>query len=257
VTDGRPLRFDATGVSAKLHRLRGNREKVAARQNQYAQLLEGLPASDTGGQRVLLQAKHAALAAEQQRICDRIRNLNRALAWTAARWAVEQAQALGASVVYLEDLATLEARGRRKGNSRLSGQVRGRVVDAIRHLAARAGLVVVTVPARGTSRRCPRCNGLLAHTPAPDRTEEKGWKWAVCREERMAGTATTDLLRAGRRAGPHYHRSNAACLTGARFPPPPPARPRASVRRDRCPRPTLVHGSGQARHTIAYLTPAT
>jgi hypothetical protein len=187
VTDGRPLRFDATGVSAKLHRLRGNREKVAARQYHYAQLLEGLPASDTGEQRILLQAKYAALAAEQQRICDRIRNLNRALAWAAARWAVEQAQALGASVVYLEDLATLEARGRRKGNSRLSGQVRGRVVDAIRHLAARAGLVVVTVPARGTSRRCPRCNGLLAHTPAPDRTEEKGWKWAVCRRCGLAG----------------------------------------------------------------------
>ena len=33
-------------------------------------------------------------------------------------------------------LATLEARGRRKGNARLSGQVRGLVVEAIRHLAA-------------------------------------------------------------------------------------------------------------------------
>lgn len=187
VTDGRALRFDATGVSAKLHRLRGNREHVAARREHYARLLEGLPASDPGGQQVLLQAKHTALAAEHQRICDRIRHLNRALAWAAARWAVNQAQALGASVIYLEDLATLEARGRRKGNSRLSAQVRGRVVDAIRHLAARAGLMVVTVPARGTSRLCPRCNRVLAHTPAPDRTEEKGWKWAICRNCGLAG----------------------------------------------------------------------
>jgi hypothetical protein len=187
VTDGRALRFDATGVSAKLHRLRGNREQVAARREHYARLLEGLPASDPGGQRVLLQAKHAALAAEHQRICDRIRHLNRALAWAAARWAVDQAQALGASVIYLEDLATLEARGRRIGNSRLSGQVRGSVVDAIRHLAARAGLMVVTVPARGTSKHCPRCTGVLAHTPAPDRTGEKGWKWAVCRSCGLAG----------------------------------------------------------------------
>lgn len=187
VTDGRALRFDATGVSAKLHRLRGNREQVAARREHYARLPEGLPASDPGGQQVLLQAKHTALAAEHQRICDRIRHLNRALAWAAARWAVNQAQALGASVIYLEDLATLEARGRRKGNSRLSAQVRGRVVDAIRHLAARAGLMVVTVPARGTSRLCPRCNRVLAHTPAPDRTEEKGWKWAICHNCGLAG----------------------------------------------------------------------
>jgi Putative transposase DNA-binding domain len=187
VTDGRPLRFDATGVSAKLHRLRGNREQVAARREHYARLLEGLPASDPGSQQVRLKAKHTALAAEHQRICDRIRYLNRALAWAAARWAVDQAQALGASVIYLEDLATLEARGQRKGNSRLSAQVRGRVVGAIRHLSARAGLVVITVPARGTSRRCPRCNRVLAHTPAPDRTGEKGWKWAICRKCGLAG----------------------------------------------------------------------
>jgi hypothetical protein len=178
ISDGRMLRFDATGVSAKLHRLRCNREQVAARRDHYARLLIGLP--DPDRYRPLLQAKHAVLAAEHQRICDRIRRLNHALAWAAARWAVDQASALGATVIFVEDLATLEARGRRNGNARLSGQVRGRVMDAIRHLAARAGIATVTVPARGTSQRCPRCGAVLLHTPAPDRIRERGWKWAVC-----------------------------------------------------------------------------
>jgi Putative transposase DNA-binding domain len=180
VSDGRMLRFDATRISAKLHRLRGNREQVAARRDHYTRLLERLPASDPSGQRVSLMAKHAILAAEHQHSCDRIRRLNHALAWAAARWAVDQAVALGASVIFVEDLATLEARGRRNGNARLSGQVRGRIVDAIRHLAAKAGIATVTVPARGTSKLCPRCGAVLRHTPAPDRTRERGWKWAVC-----------------------------------------------------------------------------
>jgi hypothetical protein len=165
VTDGRMLRFAATGVSAKLHRLRGHRQTIATRRDHYARLLDGLP--ENAPDRVVLQTKHAILAAEHQHICDRIRRLNHALAWAAGRWAVDQAQALGASVIYLEDLATLEARGRRTGNARLSGQVRGTVVAAVRHLAARAGIATVTVPARGTSKQCPRCGKPLHHAPAP------------------------------------------------------------------------------------------
>jgi hypothetical protein len=135
VADGRRLRFDATGVSSKLNRLRSNREAIAARRDHYARLLDGLPA--TSLDRATLTAKHAALQAEHQRICARIRGLNHALAWAAARWAVDQARALGATVIYVEDLTTLEARGRRQGNARLSGQVRGTVMDAIRHLASK------------------------------------------------------------------------------------------------------------------------
>jgi hypothetical protein len=185
VTDGRKLRFDATGISAKLHRLRGNREAVAARRDHYAQLLEGLPAAAPDCAR--LTAKHAVLEREHVRICARIRGLNHALAWAAARWAVDQAQALGATVIYLEDLTMLEARGRRMGNARLSGQVRGTVVAAIRHLASRQGIATVTVPARGTSKLCPRCGKALHHAPAPDRTRERGWKWASCPSCGLAG----------------------------------------------------------------------
>ncbi|MET8002464.1 zinc ribbon domain-containing protein [Nonomuraea glycinis] len=96
---------------------------------------------------------------------------------------MDQASAAGATVIYLEDLATLEARGRRRGNARLSGQVRGRVADAIGHLAAKVRVAVVTVPARGTSQFCPRCGdgkSALRHALAPDRLTQRGWKWAHC-----------------------------------------------------------------------------
>ncbi|MFD4264149.1 zinc ribbon domain-containing protein, partial [Streptomyces sp. NPDC058534] len=178
VTDGRALVFDATAVSAKLHRLRGVREHLAAKRDHCQALADGLgsPHADWA----LHAARATVLAVEHARVCARIRHLNDALAWAAARWAVDQATALGASVIYLEDLATLEARGRRKGNARLSGQVRGTVTEAMRHLGAKAGIVVVTVPARGTSRLCPTCLNPLTHHPAPDRLTERGWKWAHC-----------------------------------------------------------------------------
>lgn len=181
LSDGRMLRYDATGVSAKLHRLRSHREELAAKRDQYAALLAGLP--ETGPSRVHLTVLHQRADLEHERVCDRIRRLNTALAWSAARWAVDQANAAGASVIYLEDLATLEARGRRTGNAALSGQVRGKVVEAIRHLAAKLGIAVVTVPARGTSKYCPACsNGAqpLRHVKAPDRLTTRGWKWAHC-----------------------------------------------------------------------------
>ncbi|NGO46657.1 zinc ribbon domain-containing protein, partial [Streptomyces ureilyticus] len=178
VTDGRPLLFDATAISAKLHRLRGHREHLATRRDHYQQLADGLGAPHLAWAALLDKA--AVLEVEHERVCARIRRLNQALAWAAARWAVDQSAALGATVIYLEDLATLEARGKRRGNARLSGQVRGSVVEAMRHLAAKAGIAVATVPARGTSARCPQCLGPLGHHPAPDRLHVRGWTWAHC-----------------------------------------------------------------------------
>jgi hypothetical protein len=163
---GRRLRFAATAVSAKLQRLRGNREQVAVRRDHYSRLVDSLPEATLD--RATLTAKQMVLDLEHERIRTRIRRLNHALAWATARWAVDQAQALGATAIFVEDLATLQARGRRHGNARLSGQVRGSVMDAIRHLAAKAGIATVTVPARGTSRFCPRCGKALRHAPAPD-----------------------------------------------------------------------------------------
>ncbi|WP_188192131.1 zinc ribbon domain-containing protein [Nonomuraea sp. SYSU D8015] len=182
VSDGRPLVYDATGVSAKLHRLRAEREHLAAKRTRLERLLAGITPADP--RFAALSAACEVLRVEHERVCAKIRNLNHALAWSAARWAVDQSIAAGATVIYLEDLASLEARGRRgRANARLSGQVRGQVVEAIRHLAAKSAIAVVTVPARGTSKFCPRCGdgtSLLQHCPAPDRRTERGWAWAWC-----------------------------------------------------------------------------
>ncbi|GAA3207209.1 transposase [Nonomuraea helvata] len=182
LSDGRPLTYDASGVSAKLHRLRAQRERLAAKHRHQERLLAGITAADPRFAK--LSTAYEVIGVEHERVCARIRNLNKALAWSAARWAVDQAIAAGATVIYLEDLATLEARGRRgSANARLSGQVRGQIVEAIRHLAAKHTIAVVTVPARGTSKYCPRCGdgtSLLRHCPAPDRLTERGWTWAYC-----------------------------------------------------------------------------
>ncbi|MER5757127.1 transposase, partial [Streptomyces sp. NPDC002088] len=138
VTDGRPLVFDATTVSAALHRLRGVREHLAAKRDHHWALADGLGSPHLRWGEYLDRAR--VLEVEHGRVCARIRHLNHALAWAAAGWAVDQAAALGASVIYLEDLTTLEAHGHRRGNARLSGQVRGMVAEAIGHLGARAGI---------------------------------------------------------------------------------------------------------------------
>jgi hypothetical protein len=50
----------------------------------------------------------------------------------------------------------------------------------MRHLAAEAGIAVVAVPARNTSKHCPQCLVPLRHCKAPDRPTTPGWKWALC-----------------------------------------------------------------------------
>jgi transposase-like protein len=121
-------------------------------------------------------------------VSDRRSNLNDALATAAARWAVDQAIAAGASVIYVEDLRSMEARGMgRTHNTRMSQAVRGRILDRMRHLAAEVGVAVVTVPARGTSKHCPQCLAPLRHRKAPDRPTTPGWKWATCPSCRWQG----------------------------------------------------------------------
>ena len=103
------------------------------------------------------------------------------LAWAAARWTVDQAAAVGATVIYLEDLRSMEARGMgRTQNTRMSQTVRGQIADRTRHLAAEVGIAVVTVVPRNTSKHCPRCLTPLRHRKAPDRPTVSGWKWAIC-----------------------------------------------------------------------------
>ncbi|MFG3691752.1 zinc ribbon domain-containing protein, partial [Micromonospora sp. NPDC047740] len=166
--------FRAAGVLAKQHRLRRHSERLHAKADQYLRLIGGR--SDAH-----LSAKHEALGAEIHHVSQRRSNLNAALAWAAARWAVDQAIAARATVIYVEDLRSLEARGMAATlNTRLSQQVRGQIVDRMRHLAAEAGIAVVTVPARNTSKHCPQCLTPLRHRRAPDKPTTPGWKWAIC-----------------------------------------------------------------------------
>ncbi|MCJ0873914.1 transposase [Streptomyces sp. AP-93] len=166
--------FRTGGVLAKQHRLRRLSEHLHTKADHY----ERLTGCGTGHP---LTAKHAVLAEEIRRVSARRSNLNDALARAAARWAVDQAMAAGASVIYVEDLRSMEARGMgRTMNTRLSQAVRGRIVDRMRHLAAESGIAVVTVPARNTSKHCPRCLLPLRHRTAPDRPTTPGWKWAIC-----------------------------------------------------------------------------
>ncbi|MFG2464146.1 zinc ribbon domain-containing protein [Streptomyces canus] len=166
--------FRAAGVLAKQHRLRRLSEHLHAKADHYQRLI----AED---EQHALTARHQVLADEIRHVSGRRSNLNDALARAAARWAVDQALAAGATVIYVEDLRSMEARGMgRTMNTRLSQAVRGQIVDRMRHLAAEAGIAVVTVPARNTSKHCPQCLEVLRHRKAPDRPTVAGWKWALC-----------------------------------------------------------------------------
>ncbi|MCW3815344.1 zinc ribbon domain-containing protein [Micromonospora sp. DR5-3] len=166
--------FRAAGVLAKQHRLRRHSERLHAKADHY-QRLAGCD------ERHQLVGKHEVLRDEIRHVSARRQNLNAALAWAAARWAVDQAIAARATVIYVEDLRSLEAKGMGATlNTRLSQQVRGQIVDRIRHLAAEHGIAVVTTPARNTSKHCPQCLTPLRHCKAPDKPTVAGWKWAVC-----------------------------------------------------------------------------
>jgi hypothetical protein len=171
---GAGAQYRANGVLAKTHRLRRHGEHLHAKLDHHARLAAGRDDQPR-------TAKTETLQNEAHRVADRRSHLNDALAWSAARWAADQAIAAGATVIYVEDLRTLEARGMGKNlNTRLSQAVRGQITGRLRHIAAEHGIAVVTVPARGTSKNCPRCLAPLRHCKSPDRPTAPGWKWARC-----------------------------------------------------------------------------
>ncbi|MEV0641776.1 transposase [Streptomyces sp. NPDC050619] len=166
--------FRAAGVLAKQHRLRRQGEHLHTKAGRYRRLIAEDEQHD-------LTARHQVLAEEIRHVSGRRSNLNDALAWAAARWAVDQALAASASVIYVEDLRSMEARGMgRTMNTRLSQAVRGQIVDRSGTWPPRPGIAVVTVPARNTSRHCPQCLVPLRRRKAPDRPTIAGWKWALC-----------------------------------------------------------------------------
>ncbi|MHB8395040.1 MAG: nuclease/transposase family protein [Candidatus Dormibacteria bacterium] len=178
ITDGIPLRFGASGAIAKWHNLRKEGEFLR-RKISHLERLRG----EWGPHP--LDAKLALVRAHHQNLLARQRQLGHGIAWAAARWAVDQAICSGATVIYVEDLATLEPALGRKVNARISASVRGQFQDALRHLGAKAGCAVVTVPARGTSAICPRCERQLRHYTSPERLRS-GHPWRTARIEDSA-----------------------------------------------------------------------
>jgi IS605 OrfB family transposase len=171
---GAGAQYRASGVLAKASRLRCQGEALHTKLDHCQRLTVGDEAHP-------LTAKAAALTEEARRVAHRRSHLNDALAWSAARWAADQALAARATVVYVEDLRSMEARGMgRTLNTRLSQTVRGQVIERLRHIAAEHGIAVVTVPPRGTSKNCPRCLVPLRHRKSPDQPTAPGWKWARC-----------------------------------------------------------------------------
>jgi IS605 OrfB family transposase len=171
---GAGAQYRAGGVLARQHRLRRQGEALHSKLDHYQHLTGGRDGHP-------LTARSEMLRDEARHVADRRSHLNDALAWSAARWAADQAIAARAFVIYVEDLRSMEARGMGKNlNTRLSQTVRGQIVERLRHIAAEHGIAVVTVPPRGTSKNCPRCLTPLRHCKSPDRPTAPGWKWARC-----------------------------------------------------------------------------
>ncbi|MCX5127883.1 zinc ribbon domain-containing protein [Streptomyces sp. NBC_00347] len=197
----------ANGVLAKADRLRILAEHLWTKAAHLETLL--------GGRRALglhpdpaIVTKLAVVRTEHSRVSRRRRRLNAEIAKAAARFMVDHARAARASVIYLEDLRDMESRGKgRTLNSRLSSSVRGQIVADVRHQAARHGIAVVIVPARGTSKYCPRCLTAFRHHAAPDNTRP-GWKWATCPHPDCGYSADRDVAawqRIGARGLQHQH----------------------------------------------------
>ena len=187
-TDGRSYEYGAQGMAVKLHRLRQESEQLSKRIAHAQTLLES---PRVGWRTDDVERNLGRDRIELERVSAKRRNLGREVAWAGASWLVDLALAVGATVIYLEDLATMEGRGHgKKQNVRHSNQVRGLVLTALRHQAAKYGITVVTVPARGTSSMCPRCLSNHKHVPSPDRLTEKGHAWAYC--EKCGHSANRD-----------------------------------------------------------------
>ncbi|MHA5052918.1 zinc ribbon domain-containing protein [Streptomyces sp. SD15] len=206
-TDGRPVFFRPDGILAKADRLRILGEHLWTKAAHLQSLVDGRAMAGQWPE-PLTAVKPAVLEAEHAAVSRRRTKLNEQLAKAAARFMVETARAAGATVIYLEDLRDMEARGKgRTLNTRLSSSVRGQIVTHTRHQAAAYGIAVVIVPARGTSKYCPRCLSTFRHHAAPD-NPKPGWKWATCSDADCGYSADRDVAawqRIGARGLTHQH----------------------------------------------------
>jgi transposase len=181
-TTGRPFYFSATGLQAKLYRLRAEAELLSAKVRQIDRLLAGLDESLSYD----LVRRRAKLATIKDAAWTRLTNANRQLARAAATWATETAIAEGCATVSLEDLADLETRDLgRTTNGRVNLQVRGMLHEELAARCALRGIGLVLVAAAGTSSHCSRCGRRSVFLHGPDLPTHKGsnrktWLTCIC-----------------------------------------------------------------------------
>ena len=145
------------GLHEHYHLVRQHHEHVHTRLVHLQRLEEG-QARHSRRMDPRRQAVMRVLTQEGQRVANHMGWLNREMVWLAARCAVEQAKAVGATLIVIEDLDDLEpTRLDKRRRTRVSGQVRGLVQENLEYLAARPRIRVLKIPPRGTSARCPRC----------------------------------------------------------------------------------------------------
>lgn len=176
VSDFRGYTYDDRGLGIKLARLQTEGQFLHRKAARLRQLAENAPPQV----RSELEAKIAVLDENRTAVGAKRRKINRELAFHFARQVTDYAVAADATMIAVEDLATLEPRGRgRVNNNRAAQSARRKAADALAHTAARVGVVAVTVPAKGSSAWCPGCNEELARP--------KGYHDAWCESCRLGG----------------------------------------------------------------------
>jgi len=159
VSDYRGWTYDDRGLGIKLARLQAEGQLL----HRKAARLTQLAATAEPEVRARLEAKIAVLDAHREAVGIKRGKINRELAFHFARQVTDYATSAGARVIAVEDLTTLETRGHgRVNNNRAAQSARRKATAALAHTAAGVGIVVVSVPARGSSAQCPGCDEPLA-----------------------------------------------------------------------------------------------
>ncbi|GAF45747.1 hypothetical protein RW1_026_00470 [Rhodococcus wratislaviensis NBRC 100605] len=154
-SDYRGWTYDDRGLGVKLARLQAEGQMLHTK----AARLTRLAATAPPAVRSQLKEKIAILDEHRTAVGVKRGKINRELAFHFARQATDYAAAAGAQVIAVEDLSTLEARGRgRVNNNRAAQSARRQAVAALAHTAAGVGITVISVPARGSSAWCPGCD---------------------------------------------------------------------------------------------------
>ncbi|MEV6659308.1 zinc ribbon domain-containing protein [Nocardia fluminea] len=159
VSDYQGWTYDDRGLGIKLARLQSEGQLL----HRKAARLTALAATAPPQVRTELEARIAILDRHRAALGVKRGRINRELAFHFGRVVTDYAAETGAKVIAVEDLTTLEPRGHgRANNNRAAQSARRKAVEALTHTAAGVGVVVVSVPARGSSALCPGCDKPLS-----------------------------------------------------------------------------------------------